>query len=40
MQLQDFERIKLRGGMKNCFWFSILRKTNLHLKAATGELFC
>ena len=26
MQLQDFERIKLRGGMKNCFCFSIFLK--------------
>ena len=26
MQWQDFERIKLRGGMKNCFCFSIFLK--------------
>ena len=27
MQLQNFECIKLRGGMKNCFCFSLLKKT-------------
>ena len=37
MQLQEFERIKLKGGMKNCFCFSFLWKNNRHLKAATGS---
>ena len=26
MQLQDFKRIKLRAGMKNCFCFPFLKK--------------
>ena len=37
MQLQDFKRIKVRGSMKNCFCFSLFKKNNWHLKAATGS---
>ena len=38
MQLQDFEHIKLRGGMKNCFCYSFFFKENTyHLKEATGS---
>ena len=37
IQLQDFERIKLRGGMKNCFCFFLWRKNNWHLKVAPGS---
>ena len=44
MQLQDFKRIKVRGGMKNCFCFFLFKKNNWHLQAATGsshwQLFC
>ena len=36
MQLLDFERIKLREGMKNCFCVSLLPKK---LKASTGNCF-
>ena len=39
LQLQDFERIKLRGGMKIVSVFPFLYKNNWHLKAAI-ELFC
>ena len=43
MQLQDFECIKLRGGMKNCFCFSLYlkKKTNkLTFESSHWELFC
>ena len=32
-----FQVCKVRGGMKNCFCFSLFWKNNWHLKAATGS---
>ena len=32
-----FQMCKVRGGMKNCFCFSLFWKNNWHLKAATGS---
>ena len=37
MQLQDFEHIKLRGGMKNCLFFLLFKENACHLKEATGS---
>ena len=37
MQLKDFQHIRLRGGMKNCFYFSLFKKDNWQLKAVTGS---
>ena len=37
MQLQDFKRIKHRGGIKNCFCFFPFLKNNWNLTEATGS---
>ena len=37
MQLQDFKRIKVRDGMKNCFCFSLSWNNNWQLTVATGS---
>ena len=40
MQLQDFNRIKRRGGRKNCFWFCLSKKITGIWKSSHRELFC
>ena len=40
MQLQDFNRIKHRGGMKNCFCFSLCKRITDIRESSHWELFC
>ena len=40
MQLQDFNRIKHRGGIENCFCFCLSKKITDIWESSHWELFC
>ena len=40
MQLQDFNRIKHRGGMENCFCFCLSKKITDMWEGSHWQLYC